>query len=403
MSKTAAGSTRRLIELCAGYFAFYVMTGILAKLYTGMPGAPLYHRDITYLANNTIGGSLFALAVVFLFRWIRLHSNRTFRVGPFQVPSEVAYILPSGICTAIIIPTTTLMYTLPISVLVAMVIMRGSVIVISRVVDALQIQQGILKKRVYAEENWAVVFALVAVATNILWTPSFINWGVDTLEHMGFGSLSHLRQTIVPGKGGFEFFHSAAAMTIMSLYIGAYSFRIYIMNFYKNTRGKGVPLDNKGFFAYEQIFACVTMAVIGAFFFLAPGLFRWGGAQFDEFHGALTHLQLLPVLSGIPFGAVAFFSVFLFMFPGRTATFAGLVNRLTSLVAGTTATVLLAVFFKNKMPTTQEWLSLGFILVAVYFLTRAEKRRVAEGITVTPAGDPIPATPGVAASRPAEA
>jgi len=380
MTKTLAGSTRRLLELCIGYFAFYVMTGILAKYFTGMPDSPLYHRDITYLANNTIGGSLFALSVVFLLRWTRLHSNRTFPLGRFQIPSEVAYILPSGICTAIIIPTTTLMYTLPISVMVAMVIMRGSVIVISRAVDAIQIQQGILKKHVYAEENWAVVFALLAVATNILWTPSFVNWGVDTLGGMGVHALDAMKKEIVPGKGGFEFFSSIAAMTIMSMYIVAYSIRIYIMNFYKNTRGKGVPLDNTGFFAYEQIFATVTMVAIGAFCFFAPGLFGWVAPQFVEFQNALTHLQLLPVLSGVPFGAVAFFSVFIFMFPGRTATFAGLVNRLTSLIAGTTATLLLAVFFKNKMPTTQEWLSLAFIFVAVYFLTRSEKKRVAEGV-----------------------
>ena len=133
MTKTAAGSTRRLLQLCVGYFGFYVMTGMLAKYFTGMPDSPLYRQDITYLSNNTIGGSIFALGVVFLLRWIRLHSNRPFAAGGgFRIPSEVAYIMPSGICTAIVIPTTTLMYTLPISVMVAMVIMRGSIIVISR-------------------------------------------------------------------------------------------------------------------------------------------------------------------------------------------------------------------------------------------------------------------------------
>src|SRR5205823_9308933 len=171
MSTTAAASTRRLLELCVAYFVFYVMTGVLVKLYTGMPDAPLYHRDITYLANNTIGGAVFALAIVVAMRWFRLHSNRPVQVGPFKVPSELAYIIPSGICTAVVIPTTTLMYTLPISVLVAMVIMRGSVIVISRVVDELQIRQGILQKRVYHEENLAVMFALLAVATNVLLVP----------------------------------------------------------------------------------------------------------------------------------------------------------------------------------------------------------------------------------------
>jgi hypothetical protein len=84
------------------------------------------------------------------------------------------------------------------------------------------------------------------------------------------------------------------------------------------------------------------------------------------------------VLSGTAFGVVAFFSVFLFMFKGRTATFAGLVNRLTSLTAGTVATLISAVLLGAKFPKFQDWLSLFFILVAVGFLTIAERRRTAE-------------------------
>ena len=84
------------------------------------------------------------------------------------------------------------------------------------------------------------------------------------------------------------------------------------------------------------------------------------------------------MIAGIPYALVAFFSVFIFMFEGRTATFAGLVNRLTSLLAGTTATILLWVLFKQKFPSIQDWVSAGFILVAVYFLTRAERRRTME-------------------------
>ena len=49
--------------------------------------------------------------------------------------------------------------------------MRGSIIVISRLIDVVQIQQGILKRKVYAEENWAVVFALLAVAPTLLPVP----------------------------------------------------------------------------------------------------------------------------------------------------------------------------------------------------------------------------------------
>ena len=69
----------------------------------------------------------------------------------------------SGVCTAVVIPTTTLMYMLLKSVMVAMVIMRASVIVISRTVDALQIRQGILKKKVFWQEDAAVAFAIAGV------------------------------------------------------------------------------------------------------------------------------------------------------------------------------------------------------------------------------------------------
>jgi hypothetical protein len=97
------------------------------------------------------------------------------------------------------------------------------------------------------------------------------------------------------------------------------------------------------------------------------------------------------VLSGIPYGAVAFFSVFIFMFQGRTATFAGLVNRLTSLIAGTTATVLTALFLGGSLPSLHDWVGLAFIFVAVYFLTRAERLRVAEGIAQAGNGQAGPA------------
>jgi hypothetical protein len=385
-----SGSTSRLIQLCLGYFGAYTITGILVKYFTVLrdPKMP----EMGYLFNNTLGGSIFALGLVISLGWIRLKSNRMVQWGPFRVPAEVAYIIPSGVCTAIVIPTTTLMYSLPISVLVAMVIMRGSIIVVSRAVDEMQIRQGILKKRVYHEENIAVIFALLAVATNVLLIPF-----VDLLETRGIHAAALLGLKPGAGHGSFDFLHNSAAMTILALYIVAYSFRLYIMNFYKNTRGKGVEQDNKGFFAIEQIAASVTMVLLGAFFFLAPGWFGWGGKAITEYHAAVLSPTASAVLAGLPYGIVAFFSVFIFMFKGRTATFAGLVNRLTSLLAGTAATLLLWMFFHTKFPTAQDWISALFILVAVYFLTRAEKRRVIElGLAPRPtapeAASPLPAT-----------
>lgn len=371
MWKTSPGSTGRLLQLCGGYFSFYVLTGIFAKVFTGGPSPRM--PEMAFLFNNTLGSSLLALGVAVLLGWWRFHSNRPVKWGPFTVPSEIAYIIPSGICTAIVIPTTTLMYTLPISVMVAMVIMRGSIIVISRLVDAVQIQQGILKKRVYAEENWAVVFALLAVATNVVLLPV-----EDALYARGFEAVRWIGYKPGASAGSFDFLHSSAAMTIMGLYITAYAFRIYIMNYFKNTRAKGVKLDNQGFFFVEQIAASVTMVTIGAFVFFAAPALGWTARAVSDYRAAVQAPDAAAMLSGIPYGIIAFFSVFIFMFRGRTATFAGLVNRLTSLLAGTTATLLMFFIFGAKFPTVQDWASVGFILVAVWFLTRAEKRRIVE-------------------------
>ena len=348
MWKTEEGSTGRLIQLCIGYFIFYVITGVSVKYFLGI-GMP----EMQYLVYSTIGGNLLALVIVLSLKWYKLQTNNLINFLGMKIPEEYLYIIPSGICTAVVIPTTTLMYSLPISVMVAMVIMRGSVIIISRIIDAIQIKQGILKKRVYMEENIAVIFALLAVAINIFYSKD----------------------------AGFDFIYNAAAVTILISYIIAYFIRIYIMNYYKNTRGKGIKQDNKGFFAVEQIAATITMIILGIVFYNSAELFGWHGKQITEFFGAFhtpSSMWGWAILAGTAFGAVAFFSVFIFMFKGRTATFAGLVNRLTSLIAGTAATLIFYYAFGGKFPNTEDWVSLIFILISVAFITRAEKKRIAE-------------------------
>jgi hypothetical protein len=346
------GSTEQLLRLCAGYFAFYAVYGVAVKWFKSEAYRSPPVGEFEFLYWSTLGAAGLVLVMIFAFGWFRLPSNRIVRWGPLRFSSELAYIAPSGVCTGIIIPTTTLMYTLPISVMVAMVIMRGSVIVISRLVDAVQIRQGILKKRVYGEENWAVVFALLAVSVNLFWEDA--------------------------GRVDFSFARSPAALAILSSYVVAYAVRIYLMNYYKNTRAAGVKQDNRAFFALEQLAATATLVVALVVVLNAPTWFGWEDERIDQLSRAVSDVDLACVLGGFPFGLVAFFSVFLFMFQGRTATFAGLVNRLTSLLAGTAATVISALAFGEKMPKASEWVSVGFIAVAVAFLTRAERRRSRE-------------------------
>ncbi len=349
------GSTAALIQLCIGYFIFYVITGVSVKYFLGpaprFPGM----EGMEFLVYSTAGGMGISLLVVLIGRWYRFESNQKTNLGPFTVPVEFLYIIPSGICTAVVVPTTTLMYTFDgISVMVAMTLMRGSIIVISRAVDEVQIRQGILKKKVYLEENLAVIIAILVVVLEIL----------------------------SPAKGGKSPFRSLPVMVIFTSYILSYTLRIYIMNYYKNTRPRGATGSNKGFFAIEQITASIVVALVA----LAVVAAHWAGYIEGPRSSCMARAIVQPnlawwhwaVLAGTAYGVVSFFSVFIFMFKGRTATFAGLVNRITSLVAGTVATLIFAWAFGGKYPHVMDWVGLGLIFVAVGFMTRAEKKRALE-------------------------
>ncbi len=498
MWKNPDGSTGRLIQLCVGYFLCYTLVGVLVKYFLAVQKMD----GLVFTTYNTAGGTLLCLSVVLVLGWYKLKSNRSVQWGHLSFPREYLYILPSGVFTAVVITTTTLMYTLPISIMVAMVIMRGSVIVASRAVDFVQTRQGILKKKVYWEENLAIAFALLAIAIKTI-LPLF----------KADGTAAH-----------FVFFKQPYALTIFGSYITAYAIRIYIMNYYKNTRDRSAPQDNKGFFAVEQISASLTLTLVMAFIVLGPSFFGetitkqitvWSGtvtpdtaqvsasadslsvvtgkslrgsarlelasaaagpvkiefstggpfraatlsarpprgpdtltlvwdsaadlgvhhypvgevrlrvstatqqAMLDgmavdntgastrtlvsyawfntETHPPAGRFQLTEKLetvrraasnlrpfwfaafaAGTVFGVVAFFSVFIFMYKGRTATFAGLVNRLTSLLAGTSATLLTWALFGTKFPKPEDWISLASIMVAVAILARAERKRTAE-------------------------
>lgn len=360
----------RLLQLCAGYFTAYVGTGIAVKWYTGgLRPSPL--GQVAFLLDNTMGSSLICLVAILALGWLRLPAARTRRWLGLDVPAETPFIMASGICTAVIVPATTLLYTLPISVMVAMVIMRASVIVISRVVDAVLARRGLLHRTVRPEENWAMVFALLAMATDLLLAP---------LLRALHGAVPGLAGWLGarPHPGGFDFVRSPLAMGVLLAYVIAYSVRLYWMNVFKLTRPAGPALDNRGYFAIEQVTASLTMGVVTVGLVAATRFFDWRDPRLLELSRELAAPDPMAVASGLPYALVAFFSVFLFMFRGRSATFAGLVNRITSLLAGTAATLLLAAWFHLPPPSGVDWISLGFILVAIGLLARVERLHEAE-------------------------
>ena len=213
-----AGSTAALALFAFLYFATYVFFGVALKYFqgpasAGFPGV----SDIEFLVYSTGGSALVCLGVIFGGKWWKAKwSGR-----------ELAYIAAAGTFTAFVIPTTKLMYSLPISVMVAMIIMRGSIIVIGRVVDAVLIARGVSRKKVRWEENLAVALAVLAVSLNVFYAK----------------------------EGDFALLASAPALAILSVYLLAYSLRIYFMNYFKFTRDRAHTADKKNFFAVEQLTA----------------------------------------------------------------------------------------------------------------------------------------------------
>jgi hypothetical protein len=333
--KPAAGSTAQLLLFAGLYFATYTLYGLGVKFgqapkIDGFPGL----SDLEFLVYSTLGSAAVCLSVIFAAQWWRARFTAR----------EFLFMALSGTFTALVIPTTTLMYSLPISVMVAMVIMRGSVIVITRLVDALFLWRGISPKPVRWEENCAVLISLIAVGLNL-----FFARAVD-----------------------FDFLDSSAALWILGVYIFGYAARLLIMNYFKFTRGTAGKATNKNYFAIEQltasfwIFGFVGLVLAGALPF-GPALY-----QFRDVLQTPPPAWGWAVMLGMPFGFSAFFSLFLFMFQGRTSTFSGLVNRLTSLIAGTASTLLFALCFGGKWPKPVDWISFVLILAAVGFLARGE-------------------------------
>ncbi len=78
------------------------------------------------------------------------------------------------------------------------------------------------------------------------------------------------------------------------------------------------------------------------------------------------------------FGISAFFGVFLYLYKGGTATFNITLNRMTSLIAGTTATLLFWLAFDGKPVKANQWTALAVVFVAIGFLAWASHRRRSE-------------------------
>ncbi|MEK7704847.1 MAG: hypothetical protein AAB426_07800, partial [Myxococcota bacterium] len=113
-----------------GYFASYVPYSALTKYVTSTGGV----SGNTLLPLSAVASMVGMFAFISAMRWWRYAGRHT--VAGVSVPVPSRWTLLSGLCTAAIIPTTTLAYTFSgVSIVFMMLLMRGGVLVIAPVVD----------------------------------------------------------------------------------------------------------------------------------------------------------------------------------------------------------------------------------------------------------------------------
>ncbi len=324
-----------IAALCFGYFASYVPYSMLTKLLTsgaldGMNGQGFTGFEIQPVVVTATVVALYVYLTA--AGWWKYATHST--VLGFSIPRPQWFTCLAGFCTAGIIITTTLAYTFQgISIVFAMLLMRGGMLVLAPVVDL------IVRKR----------------RRTIYW-PS---WVAATL------SLSALFVTF-SGKSGTAL--SFAAALNIGIYLACNLLRLFLMSSF----AKSTCLDEKKrFFTEDQMTANAVLwvCVIGTGLIGStmdpqslPGQ-MWSGIVAFPTKGFLGTAIVIGLCS---FGAGLFGS--LIFLDRRENTFTVPANRVSSVIAGVVASCWIAFQYHADLPPTKEFVGMGLIVTAIIFL-----------------------------------
>lgn len=340
--------TQNLWLLGTWLFLGYVGTGVMPKVFThGLGGVEKVSQN-QYAVFSTAGGVTVGLLIIFGLGWLKYFKT--------TIRGEVPMIAVSGFGTAIVIVTTTLMYSFAgVSVMVAQVLMRGSVIILMLSVDGIMIWRGLSTTKITQNQYKGVAAALAAIACAIF-APA---------------------RPLKPGQHAASF--AEILPTLLAYIFLGYAIRLFVQQLWKHKKGQAAQ-DNRGFFAVEQLFAVATLATVAGYICFssstAPGLV--------DAQQAFSHWNWAAMVSGVFFGLVAVPSVFLMMLKGRTGTFGALLNRVTTLIAGTISTCALAMLFVGQnWPTVYDWVSFGLLLLALNYVGKAAAEKTRPGVATS--------------------
>lgn len=317
-----------------GYFLAYVPYALLTKALSGgsLPGVEVAPSGLALLPLTTGVSAIGMIAFLGLSGlWRRA---RRVRVAGVSLPFPRAVTWISGACTALIVVTTTLAYTFDgTSIVTMMLLMRGGVLVIAPVVDAVS------RRHV----RWFSWVALV----------------------ISFGAVV---AAVAPSSGAITI--GAAAGLDAAIYLAAYFARLRAMS----AEAKRDRDANLRFFVEEQLvatpLAMCGLVVLGALLTGEMGDALTGGAWEVLTGPAMPWAVVIGLCSqatGI-FGALV-------LLDARENSFSVPVNRASSVLAGVVATLLLAVALGGAWPSGAELAGAAMIVLAIVVLSLGPRLR----------------------------
>ena len=340
-----------------GYFLAYVPYSALTKALTSGrigSGPPV---DSFELLPPTVAASLVGM-VVFLtaMDWWRFATHG--RLGPWNLPRPTRWTFLSGVGTGLVVITTTMAYTIEgVSIVFAMLLMRGGLLIMAPVVD-------FLSRRRVRWFSWAGLVLSMAALLVAFSEP--------------------------PRSGSARFTLNLFLLADVAVYLASYFLRLRFMSRLAKCDD---PATTKRYFVEEQMVATPVILLVLA---LLAGL----GDVFGPFGGAFGHFtdslgrgftsfwtRDPPVVgTAIVIGICSQFTgIFggLILLDKSENAFAVPVNRCSSVLAGVLASLLLWWILRDAdpphpAPNPYEMAGAAVVVLAIVFLTvppQWEKRR----------------------------
>jgi protein-tyrosine-phosphatase len=319
---------RQIWWFALGYCVSYVPYAALTKatsdgLLSGKRGGV---SALEFLPTVLAGCAIVMPLIITLVGWWRYAGQRRF-VG-VNVPWPGRQTALSGLCFAAIIATTTLAYMFRgVSIVLALLLMRGGVLTLAPIVDV------VCRRQVHWYSWTAFALSLTAVGT----------------------ALSTVNSDDI----------TTGVVLNLSVYLSAYAVRLRTMT----TVAKADAVTaNRRYFVEENL-VCVMVLVPAA------ALLSWIGAG-----EASTPLQngfvslpardvLMPALAtGGAYACLAVFGTCVYL-DRRENTFAVALNRAASLISGVVAALLLSALAGPDTVSVLQLLSVALMLLAIVVLT----------------------------------